>query len=623
MSVRRCMACLALVTAGLAAVSAPAKAAGPALQTLEPGAFREIAQNLTVNVVLVGFDRPGLVDTAALQAALPASYRSIHRYANFYGRKEPTGNRFAFQYRVVKAGPAYADALFGYLGSIATAQPRTLFQNLYNAQPGKALAVAQNHAIDAPSTETWLANNPPPGIDTGSYTVYLINGFGRPDFKFHVYTKTDVVDPDTGYNFGVNRASRKLVAWGGTPRSSGPARRVWFYDFSAGPESFNGNYNISDADLDGDGVADYRIPPIWEYGSYRAASALTADAARLTRFVAINLLFTTSPLYKPAISAPKLPSTVNIDLNLFQGDPTSDARTLIKPAEVVAQLGRLQSHNRFTAGVRAYPLDNSVARVLNCFTFGPSCYGNKLGGANFGDLFLYAESHLLQYLDGSGDYEVPVFHFNVINDLAGGLLGFADDNWRDGTQSFVFGFDAPALRAAGYGFTTTTTHEVGHHLGMSHPHDGYDSELDLDYSAGGNFYYAWSGDESNTIMSYIDLSLNFSQFDQDNMDRWMTAAYINQANVILAKITASPRAAAAGALLLAADSAASQALARYAAMDYRNAVAQAKTAYLQVLSGAAAANVKVEPQAWQADFKAKGKSDKFIDRVDYVHRLAP
>ena len=81
-----------------------------------------------------------------------------------------------------------------------------------------------------------------------------------------------------------------------------------------------------------------------------------------------------------------------------------------------------------------------------------------------------------------------------------GLLGFADDNWVDGTQSHVFMFDSPEYRALGYGFTTTGIHEFGHHIGMSHPHDGYDSEQDLDFGAAGPFEFAWSGDESNTAM---------------------------------------------------------------------------------------------------------------------------
>ena len=53
-------------------------------------------------------------------------------------------------------------------------------------------------------------------VDTTDYTIFFVNWFGRGDFKYHVYTKTDEPDPDTGYNFGEERESRKLIAWGGT-----------------------------------------------------------------------------------------------------------------------------------------------------------------------------------------------------------------------------------------------------------------------------------------------------------------------------------------------------------------------------------------------------------------------
>lgn len=618
---------LCTLTASLLALPAGAAAAGPGLTTLQPGAFREIAQDLDVNVVFVGF-APGAIDVAKFQADLPASYRSIHRYPTYYGARQPTGNRFNFRYNTVLADAAYANALFTHLSTIAIPKPLTLFQDEYNAQTAATVKVQNNHWIDAPSVEQWLADNPPTGVDPSKYTVFFINWYGRSDFKFHVYAKTDSADPDTGYNFGLLRASRKIVAWGGTPPASdtAPVRRVWFYDFSAGPEYWNGNYDISNADFDGDGAADYRIPPIWDYGNtagYRPFDDLTGDAARLARFVAINLLFTTSPLYKPAISPPRLPGHINVDINLYQGDSTSNARDFLKPYFVTGALGKLQRHNAFTADVSDQAFDGRAYQTYLCFIFDQSCFGNRLFGIAFGDLFLYHDDRLMQFLDGDRDYEVPVFNYNTPSALSGGLLGFADDNWRDGTQSYVFGFLSPALREAGYGFSTTTTHEVGHHLGMSHPHDGYDSELDLDYGSSGPFYFAWSGDESNTIMHYLDLATSFSQFDRDNMDRWLTAAYINHANSVLARIYASPRVNAQAAALMAADAKAAEALAQYQSMNYGAAVISARTAYMGVLTSAAAIGVKVEPQSYQADYKAKGRSPKFVDTVDYRKRLAP
>jgi hypothetical protein len=599
-----------------------AKARGnvPALSTLQVGQFREIAQTLKVNVVFVGFPASS-IDSARFTGAMPASYQPVARYPSFYGLNEPTGNRFNFDYNVVRATATYEDALFAQMSAMAQPRARTTLQNAYNLQPGAA-KVGANHAIDAASMEAWLAANPPGGVDTRNYTMYFINWYGRPDFKFHVYEKTDYADPDTGFNHGLRRSSRRMIAWGGTPSMSDTtAKRVWFYDFSAGPESWTANFDIVTPDLDGDGVVDYRIPAFWDYGNtrgYRPFNDLTGDAARLARYVGINLLFTSSPLYNPAISAPKLPSNINVDMSFYQGDVTSDALASIKPDLVTQALQGLQAHNTFSADVTSLAFTGQIAENYLCFFTDQSCFGNRFGLANtgFGSLYLYHQSHLNQYLEFNTDYEVPVFGYNLADNLTSGLLGFADDDYRSGTQSQVFTFTSPAARSAGFGFTLTTTHEVGHHLGMSHPHDGRDSETGVDYGPSGPFAFAWSGDESHSVMHYLSLVENFGQFDRDNMDRWKTAAYINQANAVLAQMDKSPRAGEQALALRAADSLATSALGQYQAMNYRNAVREAKSAYVRVLAAAAAINVQVEPQAKQADYRAKGRSPKFVDPLD-------
>jgi hypothetical protein len=71
---------------------------------------------------------------------------------------------------------------------------------------------------------------------------------------------------------------------------------------------------------------------------------------------------------------------------------------------------------------------------------------------------------------------------------------------------------------------------------MSDPHDGFDYEANVDFGPGDAFYFVNAGDESNTVMSYTDLNYDFSQFDRDNMNRYLVATYINQANSMLAMI---------------------------------------------------------------------------------------
>ena len=113
---------------------------------------------------------------------------------------------------------------------------------------------------------------------------------------------------------------------------------------------------------------------------------------------------------------------------------------------------------------------------------------------------------------------------------------------------------------------------------MSHPHDGYDSETG-DFEPVGEHYFAWSGDESNTMMSYIDLNWDFSQFDRDNMDRFSAAAYLEQTNAVAALILESDNARAAKRELELADATATLAARAFANHNYAGAVTRAKAAY--------------------------------------------
>lgn len=614
----------------LALACAALTGAAPALSTLQPGAFQTLRQTIPVNIVFVGYE-PGAgvrdIDESRFRRFLPKAYAVRNRYKAFYGLASDAGLRYDYAFNIVYAPPSFEDTFFGYLKSIATPSPLTFYQSEYNRMQKRSLTVANNFSISADLTEKWLAQNAPAlmGVNTSHYTVFFLNWWGRADFKHHVYTKTNEADPDTGFPFGTALSSRRVIAWGGTAANDaadggGAVRRVWFYDLSAGPEWWAGNFDVDNKEVlytAPNGVMDYRIPPVWEYGNangYRPFNDLSGDLGRVTRFVAVDLLFTTSPLYKPAISAPKIPQAVQLDVNMFD-QSTANSPALFHTAMAASNLARLQPLNAFAAQVNRYASDNRTASVFHCFaTDQESCYGNRLFNIAFGDLFLYFNDHLLQYIDNTADYEIPIFTFNTGTSL-GGLLGFADDNWRDGTQSFVFGFLDPLTRPR-YGFTSTLIHETGHHLGMSHPHDGYDSELNIDFGPSDAFYFAWSGDESSTIMSYIDLNYDFSQFDQDNMNRYLTAIFLNEANQVLAKILASPRAFQVSAAITAADAQAAAAVASLQAYDYPNAAAKASSAYRGLLAAAAAIHVAIEPQSSQADYRAKGRSYHFVDSAD-------
>ena len=481
--------------------------------------------------------------------------------AAHYGSRAPRIS-YRYDYDVTYASSGYERKFFSTLSRLARPAPLTELQQQYNDQVNNVLDVTSNHHIDAPTVERWLALHPPAGVDTRQNTIFFVNWYGRPDFKFHVYTKTDEPDPDTGFNFGVEAESRKLIAWGGTTPDDeenglGKLRRVWFYDLSAGPESWTDNWNVDDADVDGDDVPDYRMPPIWEYtqGGFRAPSALSGDLGKVARYVGINLLFTSSPLYPPYLAPPDLPHSVNIDSNTYEAIPGVDASAqFIKPGLVVGELSELQRTSRFSYDNQDLPFAGKARQCYELWLELVPCYPDLDYPAD-ANLFLFNALNLERTQDDAGrvDYELPNFNYATTDELSAGFLGFAADNYRTGTQSFVFNFLSPLIVELGYGLTTTMIHEDGHHLAMSHPHDGYDSETGVDYEPSGPYYFAWSGDESNSIMSYIDLNWDFSQFDRDNMNRYMAAAFARFGNQVAADVLADPDAGRAADELAAAD----------------------------------------------------------------------
>ena len=312
----------------------------------------------------------------------------------------------------------------------------------------------------------------------------------------------------------------------------------------------------------------------------------------------INLLFTSSPLYPPQFTPRLLPNKVDLDLNTVEGLSGVNSSARYQTPRLVRT-----RWTRYTA--LPYSLDQEdVAyrgKAKECYVgwvaeqntgSGSKCYpryNNYPTGAN---LFLYGALNRKPLTDDDDyrEYEAVLLNWAVKDGKNGKtsppILGFADDNYRDGTQSFVFSFVSPALTELGYGLSTTEIHEYGHHLNFSHPHDGYDYERDVDYEPVGRLQYAWSGDETNSIMSYIDLNWDYSQFDQDNANRFQAAGYINNANALAARILASPDAVKAAADLAIAGIHYGRAKDAIRNHRYVKTFDQAKLAYEDTLKGA-------------------------------------
>ncbi|WP_019586503.1 hypothetical protein [Deinococcus apachensis] len=623
------------------------------LGTLQPGARATIKQKLRINIVNIGYRStlPGQVagprdlNFESMRQELPDTYQTINRYPSYYGNKELSGNDFEFEYNYVDAGQAFEDAFFTFLGQNgaekSVERDGVKYLNIssaaYNCQSADqqnvlksfrpegedtpvygcprpagniARQVTGNFEIDGAKVEQWLADNAGQiGVDTTEYTVFLINWYNRPDFKFHSYSheRPEAIETDTQVNFGA-RSSRRTVAWGGTPGADqGQARRVWFYDQSANPDYWSDAWNITDSDVDGDKIYDKRMPPIWEYGTRKASVAyaekISADLGKVVRYVAINLLFTPSPLYRVSLTPPDMPEHINLDIALEQGTGAVAGEKVIQGQVAQDRLTPLNPFVQWSHTQRETALTGDLADAYRCFFPLPT---DDACSPDFADatgerFFQLALQEIRQRAQATpNQYNIPTYLFNDSDPKTpnAGLLGRAINEGVTGTQAMTLNFLTPALNAAGYGFTDTVVHESGHHLSQSHPHDGYDSERDEDYGPSGDTRFADIGDEVSSVMSYNNLAKTFGQFNLDAQYRDLTTAYLTNANAILALTRSAGKVADVRSAAQGADQTFRSAVNAYNARQYRAAADLAHQGYRAVLDAARAAGVSVEGYRW-------------------------
>ncbi|HVF20350.1 MAG TPA: hypothetical protein VNA14_08915 [Mycobacteriales bacterium] len=589
---------------------------------LAAGAPADLREKVPVNVVLVGY-QPRDVAAKALIARLPKVNRPIERGPQWYGYHRPVGITYTYDYRVTHADSTWTNRFFSHLRSIAEEAPLSVAQRAYNDQKSAVRDITRNFEIDGPAVERYLAMSPPRGVDTRRNTVFLVNWWGRKDFVDHVYTKAGEPNSDTGEDLGQSQSSYRLVAWGGSayddPETGlGTPRRVWFHDLSAGPEQWTRSGLVDTPDLDGDGEKERRFPPAWEYFADGAAKRhdLARDLGDLVRYVAINLLFTSSPLYPVALTPPALPRTVDIDLNRYEHDSVArPLKDFLDVAEIQRNVAKLLRGTKVSLDDQA--LDVRSPSHLACYAqtlsayqgaFAPACSRSDRYSV-YSNPFVDEMTHRDRFIDDAGevDYEAPVFLYGLTDRTspADSCFAYADDNQRDGVQSQIVAY-LPAWCRRSVGATEFTLHELGHHFSLSHPHDGYDYETGVDYYAWGKFFFVGLGDESSSVMSYMWINNEFSQFDYDNYDRFTTAANVAAAQQVAADVLRSARAGSGRRALQAADAALGRTSALFAAHQYAEAAKASRAAYAAVRAAAKAAGVTVtgSTKGWSVDSSA-------------------
>ena len=233
----------------------------------------------------------------------------------------------------------------------------------------------------------------------------------------------------------------------------GSTRRVWFHDLSAGPESWTANWNVDEPDLDGNGVEDYRMPPIWEYtaGGYRAPGALTGDLAQ------------DHPVRRaePAVHHLAAVPGGAADVRAAEVDQPGQqhVRGLARRRRLrgstssrgccVDELRELRWRNRLDYDNQDLPFEGEAEECyFAVHRDDERCYP-ELGYPPFANFFLQ-NTFELDRTQGRRRAGSTTSCRSSTTPSARACRrrrsGFADDNYLDGTQSYVFAFVSPEHR---------------------------------------------------------------------------------------------------------------------------------------------------------------------------------
>ena len=205
-------------------------------------------------------------------------------------------------------------------------------------------------------------------------------------------------------------------------------------------------------------------------------------------------------------------------------------------------------------------------------TFGDRIHINYY---DYRQTYSYLQSHLAQYAQATGDTVVlPVFEFVF---KSGGRFAAT---WREDIGLPSRGLDGPGrtfsgislgdlviigspernLFAFGYELTQVTIHELGHSIGLMHPHS-----------------YGWTEDYVSSAMSYITYEYEFSQFDKDAVHRAHVDFFISQVQGAIQASGSVTLHKEAQALLQDAKSAYDAIVNSYSKKDYLKAIKDAQS----------------------------------------------
>ena len=288
----------------------PPRAPGP-FANLQPGvASAGLNERVKVNVVFIGFT-PGQVNTSAVPRRPAATLEADRPLAALLRRDRGARDRLRVRLRDDVHDPTWNTSFFTALKGLAKPAARTEFQDAYNEQDGTR-KVGDNNFIDAPERRE-VADRPQPARRRHAQRHDLLHQLVGParlhrprlhqdrrarprhGLRLRPRARQPQADRVGRHDARTTRrpasATAASTASGSTTSRPGPSRGA-AATTSRTPTSTATASRTTASRRRGSTAS----------GGYRAPSALTGDLARVARYAAINLLFTSSPLYPPYLT---------------------------------------------------------------------------------------------------------------------------------------------------------------------------------------------------------------------------------------------------------------------------------------------------------------------------------
>ena len=351
------------------------------------------------------------------------------------------------------------------------------------------------NGIDVYDTESWLYWNVPDyeGMEDiyDGYVIYFLYPDAGDVWPYYYYSEADDIDT------GVESVANNLVAYGGN-------YPLYFIDLKTPPPSFGVGFGS------GDYANRENNPPFWLVESEDEAYTLISEYIE----EAIQFLFVPSYIYTPEYE-------YQYKLDLLMIDATSDDSVYddmtdyFNAANVQMALDWAVPYTEWTFNIEKADLEEPfLAEYKEALESSSTVTSCRYGG----DAIIIDSNVLIPKADElvsrpDGVVTIPVF-VTIFDDCGWVdreyVMGSAEA-YSDGTPFGVFMATGKNLLEYD-GLTGTVVHELGHIMGLMHPHQsfGYDTgELDFEQD--------WFWDQSASTMTYYH-NLENSYLDYFNYD---------------------------------------------------------------------------------------------------------